>query len=159
DPAIGSSIRFSSIYTNLTKCGSGLTKAQEKEAEAQGSDIPTRCKGLGGYEVYIYYSACTSEFGLEKGEEHISLATQAVSWTQKVVEWRLADEKPFAIILRTYDYKGNDQCATGGRVTGESLIVKGLKGYEHIDGKIHGKTPNANVKARELADAGYGKKA
>jgi len=157
--AIQSSPRFSSSYTNLTKCGSGLTKAQEKEAEAQGSDIPTRCQGLAGYDIYIYYSACTSEFSLEKGELRISLATQAVSWTQKVVEWRLANEKPFAIIMRAYDYAGNEQCATGGRVTHESLIVKGLKGYEHVDGKVDAKTANANSKARELADAGYGKTA
>jgi hypothetical protein len=156
---IQSSPRFSSAYTNLTKCGSGLTKAEEKEAEEHGSDIPTRCKGLAGYDVYIYYSACTSEFSLEQGEQRIPLATQAVSWTQKVVEWRLANEKPFAIIMRAYDYAGNDQCATGGRVTAESLIVKGLKGYEQIEGKIDAKTPNANLKARELADAGYGKKA
>jgi hypothetical protein len=57
--------RFSSAYTGLTKCGSGMTKKEEKEAEAQGSDIPTRCKGLGGYSVYIYYSACSSNFSLE----------------------------------------------------------------------------------------------
>ena len=156
--AIQSAPRFSSAYTNLTKCGSGLTKAEEKEAEEHGSDIPTRCKGLAGYDVYVYYSACTSEFSLEKGEQRISLATQAVSWKQKVVEWRLANEKPFAIIMRAYDYAGNELCATGGRVTNESLIVKGLKGYEHIDGKIDAKTTDANVKARELADAGYGKK-
>ena len=46
--------RFTSSYTALTKCGSGMTKKEEKEAEAQGSDIPTRCKGPGGYDVYIY---------------------------------------------------------------------------------------------------------
>src|ERR1700752_5366471 len=54
--------RFTSAYTTLTKCGSGMTKKEEKEAEAKGSDIPTRCKGYGGYDVYIYYSACSSNF-------------------------------------------------------------------------------------------------
>src|SRR5437867_4149698 len=58
--------RFSSGYTALTKCGSGMTKKEEKEAAAQSSDIPTRCKGYGGYDVYIYYSACSSIFSLEK---------------------------------------------------------------------------------------------
>jgi hypothetical protein len=149
--------RFSSGYTALTKCGSGMTKKEEKEAAAQGSDIPTRCKGYGGYDVYIYYSACSSIFSLEKGEERISLGNQGVDWKQKTVEWRLANGKPFAIIMRLYDYAGNDQCATGGKITGESLIVKGLKGYEHIDGTVKATTPSANLKAREIADKGYAK--
>jgi len=150
--------RFSSAYTALTRCGSGMTKKEEKEAEAQGSDIPTRCHGLGGYSVYIYYSACSSNFSLEKGAENISLGMQAVDWKQKTVEWRLANGKPFAIIMRVYDYAGNDQCATDGKITGESLMVRGLKGFEHINEivKVKG-TTDPNVKARELADKGYPK--
>ena len=148
--------RFSSAYTALTKCGSGMTKKEEKEAEKNGTDIPTRCKGVGGYDVYIYYSACSSNFSLMKGDESISLGMQAINWTQKTVEWRMADGKPFAVIMRKYDYAGGEQCATDGRVTGESLIVVGLKGYE-IDETVAAKTPNANAKARELADKAYAK--
>lgn len=148
-------IRFSSAYSPLTKCGSGMTKKEEREAEQQGSDIPTRCKGYGGYDVYIYYSACASIFTLDKGEENISLGMQALAWKQKTVEWRLADGKPFAVIMRVYDYVGNDLCATAGKITGSSLIVKGLKGYE-IDETVDTRsTPNPNAKARELADAAY----
>lgn len=148
--------RFSSLYSSLTKCGSGMTKKEEKEAEEQGSDIPTRCRGRGGYDVYIYYSACSSNFSLTKGEENISLGMQAIEWKQKTVEWRLANGKPFAIIMRVYDYAGSDECATGGKITGESLIVRGLKGYEHIEETVKVKgTPNPNVRARELADKGY----
>ncbi len=155
--AARSPIRFSSAYTTLTNCGSGMTKKEEREAEQQGSDIPTRCKGYGGYDVYIYYSACASIFTLTKGEESIALATQAVSWKQKTVEWRLANGKPFAVIMRVYDYAGNDLCTTDGKITGSSLIVKGLKGYE-INETVDAKsTPNPNVKARELADAAYTK--
>lgn len=150
-------IRFSSAYTTLTNCGSGMTKKEEREAEQQGSDIPTRCKGQGGYDVYIYYSACASIFTLTKGEESIALATQAVSWKQKTVEWRMANGKPFAVIMRVYDYSGDDLCTGNGKTTGSSLIVKGLKGYE-IDETVDTKsTPNPNVKARELADAAYAK--
>ena len=148
--------RFSSGYTALTKCGSGLTKKEEKQAAAQGSDIPTRCKGYGGYDVYIYYSACSSNINLEKGQENIPLAMQAVDWKQKTVEWRLANGKPFAVIMRVYEYGGTDQCATAGKVTGEALIVKGLKGYEQLDEKVNVRaTVNPNVKARELADKAY----
>lgn len=148
--------KFSSEYTDLTKCGSGMSKKEEKEAEEQGSDIPTRCKGPGGYDIYIYYSACASHITAVKGEESIGLAMQTVNWKQKTVEWRLANGKPFAVIMREYEYSGNDLCTTDGKITGESLIVKGLKGYEHIDETINVKTtPDPNVKARELADKGY----
>jgi hypothetical protein len=157
-PSAQPATRFSSGYTALTKCGSGMTRKEEREAEKHGSDIPTRCKGYGSYDVYIYYSACSSIISLEKkGDENISLATQAVGWKQKNVEWRLANGKPFAIIMRVYDYAGNEQCATGGRITGESLIVKGLKGYERINETIKTTTPNANLKAREVADKAYAK--
>jgi hypothetical protein len=149
--------RFSSKYTALTKCGSGMTKKEEKEAEEQGSDIPTRCKGQGGYDVFITYSACASSFSLEKGEESIPLGMQAVDWKQKTLEWRLANGKPFAVIMRVYDYAGNDQCPMAGRVVGESLIVRGLKGYEEINETVDARTPNSNGKARDLADRGYAK--
>jgi len=149
--------RFSSAYTTLTRCGSGMTKKEEKEAAQQGSDIPTRCKGYGGYDVYIYYSACSSIFTLDKGDESISLGMQAINWKQKIVEWRMANGKPFAVIMRVYDYAGDDLCASNGKITGSSLIVKGLKGYD-IDETVDAKSmPNPNAKARELADQAYAK--
>ena len=148
--------RFSSAHTALTKCGSGMTKKEEKEAEEHGSDIPTRCKGRGGYDVFIYYTACSSNFSLEKGEESISLGIQELNWKQKTVEWRMANAKPFAIIMRVYDFAGNEECVTGGKITGESLLIRGLKGYEDIDERVKVKgTPNPNLKARELADKAF----
>lgn len=156
----GQDAKFSSAYTALTKCGSGMTRKEEKAAEAQGSDIPTRCKGYDGYDIYIYYSACSSHFTADKGGESLPLATQTVDWKQKTVEWRMAQvngkAKPFAVIMRTYQYSGTDECASGGKITGEVLIVKGLKGYERIDETVKVKgNPTANVKAREIADKGY----
>jgi len=147
--------KFSSSYTTLTRCGSGMTKKEEREAEEHGSDIPTVCKGPDGYKLDISYSACSSSFSITKGEENISLGMQSVDWKQKTAEWRLANGKPFAIIIRMYDYAGNDLCSTAGKITGESLVVKGLKGFEHIDETVKASAPNANVKARELADQGY----
>ena len=38
--------------------------------------------------------------------------------------------------------------------TGEALIIKGLKGFEHIDFQVDAKTPSANLKARQMADHG-----
>jgi hypothetical protein len=147
--------KFSSSYTPLTKCGSGMTKKEEREAEERGSDIPSVCKGPDGYNVDISYSACASSFSITKGEERISLGMQSVDWKQKTAEWRLANGKPFAAIIRMYDYAGNDACSTAGRITNEFLVVKGLKGFEHIDETVKASTPNANLKAREIADKGY----
>lgn len=150
--------KFSSEYTYLKKCGSGMTKKEEKEAEKYGSDIPTRCKGYDGYDIYIYYSACASHITATKGDKSIGLAMQTVNWQQKTVEWRMANGKPFAIIMRVFGYSGDDLCTTDGKVTGESLIVKGLTGFEDIDETIDVKTtPEPNVKARELADMDYAK--
>jgi hypothetical protein len=149
--------RFSSAYTALTKCGSGMTKKEEREAEKNGSDIPSKCRGLTGYVVDISYSACASNFSLVKGEEEIPLGMQSVGWKQKTVEWRLANGKPFAVIMRVYQYAGNDQCPTGGKITGESLVLTGLKGFEIHETVDVKSTPNANLKARELADKAYPK--
>ena len=151
--------RFSSSYTNLMKCPSGMTKKEEKEADERGSDTPSRCKGPGGYILSVNYSACSSQFVAEKGDDRTYFPMQAGDSNQKTAEWRLADGKPFAIIMRIYDYAGDEQCATGGKITSEVLMVKGLKGYEHIDATVPVKgTPNPNLKARQIADAGYAKK-
>src|ERR1043166_3878243 len=77
---------FTSRYTTLTKCGSGMTKKEEREAEKHGSDIPSKCKGLDGYWIDISYSACSSSFSLSRGDENISLGMQAINWPQKTVE-------------------------------------------------------------------------
>ena len=148
---------FSSSYTTLTKCGSGMTKKEEREAEKNGSDIPSLCKGYDGYNVYISYSACASSFSITKGEENISLGMQSVGWKQKTVEWRMANGKPFAVIMRFYEYEGDDLCSSNGKIKSESLMVQGLKGFEHIEESVDARTPNANVKARELADKGFAK--
>jgi hypothetical protein len=157
--------RFSSRYTSLTGrgCGSGMTKAEEREAEERGTDLPTRCKGPGGYSILVGYSACSAQISAEKGSDSYPLIMQSGDFKQNIVEWRMAQAStnakpvPFAVIMRKYEYAGNDLCATGGKVTAEFLIVKGLEGFEHIDEKIDVKTtPNPNLKARQLADQKYG---
>lgn len=155
--------RFSSRYTSLNspKCGSGMTKKEEREAEEHGSDLPTRCKGYGGYDILIGYSACSAQISVEKGSDSYPLAMQSGNFKQNTVEWRMAQDYgktvPFAVIMRVYEYSGGELCATDGKVTAEYLIVKGLDGFEHIDEKIDvRKTRNPNLKARQLADNKYG---
>lgn len=159
---------FTSLYTNLkTEC-----KAAFKHV-GEGQDMPLLCKGFGGYKVYIYYSAFASQIGIirptksELVNDPISLSMQELNYDQegRKVEWRLANGKPFAVILRVSKYRDDVTDPEGGNPlqskykTGESLLVKGLKGYEHIDFTVDtNRTPNPNEKARELADSNYNKK-
>jgi len=80
--------------------------------------------------------------------------------TKIKAEWRTANGKPFAVIMRVAKYgETDDENLYIGKKIGEELIVQGLKGFEDIDFKVDAKTPNANVKARKLADDAYLEKA
>jgi hypothetical protein len=150
---------FSSAYTDLNKqCRDAFKSVGE------GQDMPLRCNGYGGYYIYIYYSAWASHINAQlKGRDDvtISLAMQELGYSDakgRKIEWRMAEGKPFAVILRVSHYKestdGNSPFDEKLK-TGESLLVKGLKGYEHIDGAVDARTPDANIKARQLADQQY----
>lgn len=160
---------FSSAYTDLNRdCKSALTKREEKEAEARGTDIPERCKGYGGYYVDIGYSAMASSItiSMKGSDDSISLGMFPLNYSDekgRKIEWRMANGKPFAVILRVSDYKA-DARANGDNPfdpkykTGESLLIKGLKGYEKIDFTVDIKTtPNPNERARQMADENYAK--
>jgi hypothetical protein len=157
--------QFSSSYTDLNReCKNAFKESEINE----GSDMPLRCKGYGSYYVYIWYSAWASQIAVQmKGNEDVSifLAMQELGYSDakgRKIEWRMADGKPFAVIARISNYS-DKAGADGGNPfdpkykTGESLIVKGLKGYEYIDGTIDAKTPDANARARQLADEKYQK--
>lgn len=153
--------KFSSVYTDLkTQC------KPDAEEEMEGTDTPLRCEGYGGYEILIGFSAASSHLRAEPkgggGEEGgVELATQALHYdAQRKIEWRLADGKPFALIFRVDKVREDVDPAEMWRPEnklGEALRVKGLKGYERIDFEVNAREPNANAKARELADAAYSK--
>ncbi|HEY0078337.1 MAG TPA: hypothetical protein VGB73_06795 [Pyrinomonadaceae bacterium] len=147
--------KFSSAYTDLkTQC-----KAVA-EGEAEGNDTPLRCEGYGGYEIRIDFSAASSHLRVQprngETEDSIHLAAQPLDYDAKrKIEWRLADGKPFALIFRVDKVKEGLDAAEMWRPenkTGESLLVKGLRGYGHIDFEIDAHAPDANAKAREMAD-------
>jgi hypothetical protein len=157
-PGNGQAPDFSSVYTDLSKdCKAAVKRV------AEGQDVPLRCKGYGGYEIIIDYSAMSAHLRIQSthGEQAASVAPQPLSYyDKKKLEWRLAKGKPFAIIVRGDRYKdesGNIDADTYSpqNVTGTYLFVVGLKGHEYINGKIDVKTPNANAMAREMADAGF----
>lgn len=159
-----SATRFTSAYTDLNReCKDAVKQVGE------GQDMPLRCKGYGGYYIYIYYSAWASQIAaqMQRNEDvSIPLAVQALNYSDekgRKIEWRMADGVPFAVILRVSKYISNAG-ADGGNPfdpkhkTGESLLVKGLKGYEKIDFEVDVKTtPNPNERARQLADENYQK--
>ena len=156
--------RFTSLYTNLkTDCRPAI---KLKRGEELKGDMPLRCKGYGGYEINVGYSATSSQFSINRvgnrdGDVVVS-TMQPISYDLKrKVEWRLANGKPFAVIYRIDLTKGEggapDMWAPENK-SGESLVIKGLKGFEHINFEIDAKTPGANLKARQMADEAYAKK-
>jgi hypothetical protein len=163
-PGLNKRAQFTSAYTDLkTECKNAFKDVGE------GQDMPLMCKGYGGYKIYIYYSAWAANIALaqptksDRIGDTMFLAMQGLSYDQegRKVEWRMADGKPFAVIMRVTDYKetndGDNPFDEKNR-TGESLIIKGLKGFERIDSRIDAKTPDANAKAREIADSNYNKR-
>ena len=149
--------KFSSRYTNLDK------DCKTTPGE-NGSDGSSDCRGVGGYRIFIWYSAAAEMIAAElPGEEnHIMLDTHDIfsDYSKIKLEWRMADGKPFAVIMRVFKYgdeKKNENDYWGKKI-GEELKVIGLKGFEDIDFTVDAKTPNANLKARELADDAYRQK-
>jgi len=153
--------RFSSAFTDLSKeCQAAFKTVGE------GQDMPLKCKGCGQYYVYIYYSAFASHISIKanKGDDSIYLTAEKLNYSDKKdskIEWRLAEGKPFAVILKVARYSeeaqdmGENPYKDKYKI-GESLLVKGLKGYEHLNFEINAKTtPDAITKARELADTAY----
>ncbi|HWT00066.1 MAG TPA: hypothetical protein VN256_07455 [Pyrinomonadaceae bacterium] len=158
---------FTSAYTDLNK---DCEAAFKEEELGEGQDMPLKCKGYGGYYISIGYSAWASHVGVQMdGDEDymLKLVNEGIGYSDepgRKVEWRMADGKPFAVIVRVSNYDEKKSEGTGDNPyqakykTGESLVVKGLKGYERIDSKVDAQDPKANEKAREVADSNYAKK-
>jgi hypothetical protein len=155
--------RFSSLYTNLkTDCQPAI---KLKRGEEYDGDMPLKCKGYGGYEIRVGYSAMSSQFSIARigndSEDVVVSTMQPLNYDLKrKVEWRLANGKPFAVIYRIDLTKGTSADVdmwSAENKTGESLVVKGLKGFEYIEFEIDAKNPQANLKAREMADSAYAK--
>ncbi|MGC2235535.1 MAG: hypothetical protein WA584_05215 [Pyrinomonadaceae bacterium] len=146
-------VKFSSQYSNLDKdC---------KTIEGKnGTDDASDCKGVGGYRMHVWAAAAALYVATETPDkkDRIQLATQNFDFdqTKSTIEWRMANGKPFAVIMRVAFY--SETVKEGeyfGKKIGEQLIVVGLKGYEKIDFKVDAKTSDANARARGLADDAY----
>ena len=151
-------VAFTSAYTDLNlRCRYDDTDSPE------GSDAPMYCTGYGNYRLKVSFSAFAADIFVEARNRSFSrlLAEgQAPGYTRekgRKAEWRLADGKPFAVILRAFTYRtDSDGTPDFSCKVGERLVIKGLAGFEHIDFTVDARTtPNANVRARQLADDGY----
>src|SRR4051812_8158099 len=93
----GRAARFTSAYTDLnTQCRAAVKKVGE------GQDMPLRCKGYGGYTIYINFSAANAWLAAEKaGKESVALTSTQLSYDRekgRKIEWRMANGRPFAVI-------------------------------------------------------------
>ena len=151
-------VKFTSRYTNLDK------DCKTIKGEPAGTDPAYDCKGVGGYQISVSYAAAATLLGIyTRDDERVGdIPMQSLDHeVSKVnVEWRLADGKPFAVIIRLYRYsdKETDRFGYFGRKIGEELRVVGLKGFEDIAITVDAKTPTANRQARDLADEAYRKR-
>lgn len=144
---------FTSTYTNL---GTGCKTLKGGD----GQDDASLCNGPGGYQVRIYSSAMMVHINAEKKgtDETYPIVNVGLEFNQREVrlEWRHANGKPFAVIIRVPKYDGRtDEQFGQGKIIGEELIVSGIGDYEFINASIDVKTPKANAKARAAADKGY----
>ena len=151
--APGKAPRFSSAYTELK------TQCKNAPGKDEGQHTSSFCKGYGRYRIHIFDSAMALHINIETLDRNnsIQLATQSLSYDrqERRVEWRLANGKPFAVILRVFKYSGKVEYPLQ-KPTGEVLVVKGLPGFEQIDHEVDVKSiANPNAKARMLADSGY----
>ena len=144
--------RFGSVYSNLTtNC--------KNFAGSNGSDGYSICSGPGGYQIRNYYAAAAALYVVELkgGEASYPLPMLDLGFDDRktIVEWRTADGKPFAVIMRIPTYaKARDEKEYFGLVNGERLVIRGLKGID-LDMSIDGRLPGANKTAREIADTAY----
>ena len=160
----GQAAKFSSLYSNLKTDCKAAVKLKKGE-EMDGQDMPLKCRGYGGYEIRIDYSAAAANLRVQpvgnKHDQAIQMGMQPIDYDQtRKVEWRLANGKPFAIIYRIVKSKTEqpEEMWRPENLAGEFLIIKGLKGFEQIDLELDARSPNANIKAREMADSSYPQK-
>jgi len=145
--------KFSSVYMSL---GAGCKVLRGRG----GQDDAKICAGPGGYQVRVYSSATTTEIVAErKGSDdtfHVATVSLAFNESKSKLEWRLANGKPFAAILRVPKYADRPEGEAGvGKIIGEELVVVGLKGFSDLSTAVDAKSPAANSLAREAADSAY----
>lgn len=134
-------VSFSSAYTHLSK----ECKLAYPESEGEGQDIPLICKGFGEYQIYIWFSATAAYLTIQlKDDPNPRVFRRTIylyDWDNGVVEWRMANGNPFAVIVRS------------GKAV---LEVRGLKDFNWLLYRVEDKKGAcANEEARKIADSAF----
>lgn len=154
--AEGPSVSFSSTYTHLSR---ECKWAYDESELAEGQDNALVCSGPGKYQIFIYFSATDSYLSIRlKNEPDATIFDPAIGGIDEkkgVVEWRMANGAPFAVIVRSRESTDGDG---SGKHKKESLVVRGFDRYSGISGMFDvRKYKNANEAAKKLADDAYRK--
>lgn len=133
--------RFSSVYTDLAEDCLAAFAATEIE---EGQDMPLRCAGPDGRSLYIYFSAEDAYLQVEATGDKAPLLAQPLrlsDYDRGKVEWRLADDVPFAIIVRVR------------AESGQTLELRGLGAYRAMSDSLDtARRSSVNADARAVAD-------
>ena len=152
--------KMSSVYTNLkADC-----RAEEKVI---ADEVPFICKTVGSYRARIIPAGAwaeTIEIVNLQGETVTSLGTHGYGYStsgKRLLEWRLANGEPFAVIFRVNKFdtksslKHGDNPFSEKYKIGEALIIRGLDDYSQIDFEVDAKEKNANLSAQKKADENF----
>ena len=119
------------------------------EVVAEGDSVRRRCPGLAGIPLFVNEGDGRSEIdaGIDDGQWQSLPAFNTIG---ERVEWRLAGGRPFAIIYRLRVAPGPEHAG------GSALIVEAIGHDARAPGcrlgVVDGALPDANARARELAD-------
>jgi len=140
-PAAGQGLR--SAYTMLD-----LRRCRTLEIIPEGESVRRRCPGLAGIPLFVNEGDGRSEIdaGIDDGRWESLPGFNTIGAR---IEWRLSGGRPFAIIYRLR------LAATENAPAGSALIVEaiGRRGAPGCRiGMVEGALPDANARARALAD-------
>jgi len=126
-----------------------LRRCRTLEIIPEGDSVRRRCPGLAGIPLFVNEGDGRSEIdaGLDDDQWESMPAFNAIG---DRIEWRLSGGRPFAIIYRLRLF------ATENSPAGSALIVEAIgRGADAPGcriGVVDGALPDANARARALAD-------
>ncbi|MDP5238922.1 hypothetical protein Q9Q94_05240 [Uliginosibacterium sp. 31-16] len=168
---------FSSRYTDLGKdCKTPAWVEQERlawEMKYKGKAYPEQdpevmeCKAVGRWRANIQWSAVGMTLYVGPSKQPQRYAEDIVvgnrlgeGRSRAPLEWRLANGVPFAVIFRVQQWQDNPRWpdAKGAPqfiVTSENIAVRGLGALSGLNAELPAGDPQANLKARQMADAAF----
>ncbi len=144
---------FSGAITEFKNCS-------EFESVSEGSDSYSICEGMAGYEFHVIFDTYTVLYKLQNAsieyDKDLVIDCGEARDYGESAEWRLANNQPFAIIIRYKCYVMEFSAESGftGTKKGEYYLVQGLSGYD-IYKTIDCTLPDALDVARKIADSEY----